>query len=261
MRKLFIKLFSFLLTKLIGSKILITKIEKDSNIRNHTIRELDLAGIKGSDIDNLMRKNVIDLINVFAAQGHSGFSSRICVDLFSKLSMFEIVSPLTLKEEEFGNSFDKEGNRQNLRASVLFTKDLGVGAKRIHNIDAYTKLVVKRSTLGEGIIKPYNGGSWSGAGVYLMSGNIATGMYFRNAYIKKEDVNRGKYVLPEVIQLPVTEVEIDIEDWYMFVDIEDPKYIDLISKYDLEYENFPRIRDKFITTITKNDFCKENPTF
>lgn len=49
--------------------------------KSHAETELDL--IFGSDeMDQMMKANVLELIEVFSKQGHSGFSAPYCVDIF-----------------------------------------------------------------------------------------------------------------------------------------------------------------------------------
>ncbi len=68
-------------------------------------RELDLAGFKESDdpddINCWMRNDVLQLIQTFANQGHSGFSARHAINLFQSLANWKPISPLTGEPHEW----------------------------------------------------------------------------------------------------------------------------------------------------------------
>lgn len=62
-----------------------------SNLVNHAKEQLTKAGLfgKDSDYDGELGKGVLELIEVFANQGHSGYSASLTRELFNKLSNFE----------------------------------------------------------------------------------------------------------------------------------------------------------------------------
>lgn len=62
-----------------------------SNLINHAEKELNKVGLldKDSDYGGELGKDVLELIKLFASQGHSGFSAESAIHLFSKLARFE----------------------------------------------------------------------------------------------------------------------------------------------------------------------------
>ena len=74
-----------------------------SNLVAHAERELDAAGLRvdGDDFDRMMRRDVLDLVQRFADQRHSGGSAPICAALFRRLVAFEPLAPLQGTEEEW----------------------------------------------------------------------------------------------------------------------------------------------------------------
>ncbi len=58
---------------------------------NHAKEELTRVGLfdKDSDYDGMLGNAVLELITVFAKQGHSGMSAEMTRELFYKLSGFE----------------------------------------------------------------------------------------------------------------------------------------------------------------------------
>lgn len=89
---------------------------------DHAKKELELIGYSVSDsegdINKWMYDSVIELIEVFANQGHSGASAMYCIDLFRKLVMREPLGPLTGNDDEWVEVGD--GIYQNSRCSSVF---------------------------------------------------------------------------------------------------------------------------------------------
>jgi len=64
---------------------------------------------------------VMELIEVFAAQGHSGMSASLVRELFNKLAAYEPLRPLTGDESEWSEV--SEGLFQNKRCSHVFKEN------------------------------------------------------------------------------------------------------------------------------------------
>ncbi len=63
----------------------------DSNLVTHAIEQLTKHGLYKEDADygGMLGAAVETLIRVFAAQGHSGFSAGLTIELFTRLAKFE----------------------------------------------------------------------------------------------------------------------------------------------------------------------------
>ncbi|MBR5304910.1 MAG: hypothetical protein IKU37_08820 [Candidatus Gastranaerophilales bacterium] len=72
-----------------------------SNLLEHAKRELEIAGIKGSEYDNEVARNVLELIEVFSKQEHSGFSKCAVLQVFNTLVEFKNLKPLSNNPEEW----------------------------------------------------------------------------------------------------------------------------------------------------------------
>ena len=97
-----------------------------SNLLEHAKRELEIAGIKGNDYDNEVAKCVLELIEVFSRQRHSGFSASATLEIFNVLVNFKNLKPLTNNPEEWVNvtSFGNgEKLYQSKRNSACFSDD------------------------------------------------------------------------------------------------------------------------------------------
>lgn len=109
------------------------------NLVDHARRELKLAGMFDEDVDgseaagnwnNLVAEAVIELMDVFAEQGHSGFSASMTQELFSRLAKYESLTELTDSIDEWQNvtDFDPrngESLHQSRRSSSCFSNDEG----------------------------------------------------------------------------------------------------------------------------------------
>ena len=109
-----------------------------SNILDHAKRELatigmllDAVDVADSDqkMNKLMADNVLELLDVFSKQGHSGFSASYAIGLFEKLARFKPLSPLTGADDEWTDvsegSGDNSPHYQNKRDSRVFKRSDG----------------------------------------------------------------------------------------------------------------------------------------
>jgi len=120
-----------------------------SSLKEHTIRELELAGLfdKDSDYDGMIGAAVIDLIKVFAEQGHSGMSASIVRELFYKLSNFENLTEITNNTNEWYDVSEMFGYNlwQNKRNSALFSVD---GGKTYYHVDNNDEIIESKNIDG-----------------------------------------------------------------------------------------------------------------
>lgn len=103
---------------------------KNSNYYHHAVTELEALGYKHPDEDQedgpnkWIQENLLELLEVFSNQGHSGFSANYCISAFSKLAAFEPLSPLHGRDEEWNYLGDEMGDDremyQNKRYSAVF---------------------------------------------------------------------------------------------------------------------------------------------
>jgi len=163
-------------------------------------QELELSGMfdKDADYGGELAKSVMELIEVFSKQGHSGQSADMVSNLFNKLSRLEPLSPLTGKDEEWSQITD--GVFQNKRNSAVFKEDKDGKA---YFIDAFT-------------LKTQNGSCWNGRI------NLKDGSSIEKCYIKD-------FSHMPTITIDVLEKEIKKDDWEMW--IEDESQLELLAKY------------------------------
>lgn len=113
-----------------------------SNLTQHAKRELEIAGYyKGdSDYGGMLPEAVLELMEVFSKQGHSGMSASIVINLFSTLARFKNIALLIGNKEEWndiGETLNKEkasNHYQNNRVSGVFKDGEGAQAYYIEAI-------------------------------------------------------------------------------------------------------------------------------
>ena len=108
-----------------------------SNIQKHALTEFKAAGWLDDDgnyIDEMQEaicKHILELIEVFSDEGHSGSTAPYTVDLFKKLAMYEPITPLTGEDWEWTEiAREMSGSNngtlyQNKRCSRVFKDDTG----------------------------------------------------------------------------------------------------------------------------------------
>ena len=71
----------------------------------HAKNELKAIGMLDSDdeMNTMMSDSILQLIETFAEQGHSGFSAPYCINMFTKLANFHPLSPLTGADDEWAD--------------------------------------------------------------------------------------------------------------------------------------------------------------
>lgn len=170
---------------------------------NHAQLELQIAGLFDEDKDfygGMTGKAVIELIELFSKQGHSGMSASIIVDIFSRLAKYEPLTSITGKDEEWGEVSigDSKPWYQNKRCSALF-KD-GKDGKPYY-IDA----IIKRDQKGL---------CWSGM-AWLSEEDYKTGD--RSKMVGKRGYIKSFPFTPKTFYIDVKDVEVAKDDWESFV--------------------------------------------
>jgi hypothetical protein len=93
---------------------------KGSDSIKHAKEELKRAGFFDADSDygGMLGDAVLELIEVFTKQGHSGMSAPMVVSLFKELALYHNITPLTGEESEWVHI--EPGLKQNKRNFAVF---------------------------------------------------------------------------------------------------------------------------------------------
>lgn len=167
------------------------------SLTQHAELELKLSGLfseEGDFYGGSTGKAVMELIEVFSKQGHSGMSAPIVADLFKKLANYEPLQPITGKDEEWGLlDYDDDIKYQNKRCSAMFKQADGT------------------VTYNDSIVKRYPDGTcWSGP-LYPTREDAINNTNRIRAKVK------GFPFTPKTFYIDVIEEEIEKDDWIMWV--------------------------------------------
>jgi hypothetical protein len=97
-----------------------------SNLERHARDELNRARMfdsEGDFYDGMLGEAVMELIQLFAKQGHSGMSGSIAIHLFTELANFNPLTPITDDPSEWNEV--GEGRWQCARRGDAFSSDGG----------------------------------------------------------------------------------------------------------------------------------------
>jgi len=116
----------------------------NENLTGHARRELELASMFDKEVEGseaagswniLCAEAVMELMEVFANQGHSGFSASMTQDLFSRLAKYEPLTELTDNSDEWNDISEMQSGEpgwQSQRSPSCFSED---GGKTYWDID------------------------------------------------------------------------------------------------------------------------------
>ena len=103
-----------------------------SNLKEHAIKEFESAGWLNDDDDGMQKlvmDNILELLDIFSEQGHSGSSAPYILNHFNTLARFKILTPLTGEDIEWNDvSADRDDKNfylQNKRCSHVFKDETG----------------------------------------------------------------------------------------------------------------------------------------
>ena len=86
----------------------------------HAKKEMERMWPEPDDMQDMVKANVLELLEVFSNQGHSGSSAPYVLGLFRALAMQEPSEPLTGEDDEWMEVFPN--TYQNIRYSSVFKK-------------------------------------------------------------------------------------------------------------------------------------------
>lgn len=105
------------------------------SLTDYAREELDHAGLLDDDSDygGMIGRAVLELVEVFASQCHSGASAEVVLEAFKKVASFEPLSPLTYEPDEWFDRSEESGSPmwQNRRDPRVFSFDKGATHYRV----------------------------------------------------------------------------------------------------------------------------------
>ena len=87
-------------------------------------KEMDIIGLTEDDeMNGMMRKHILHMVEEFADEGHSGFSASYALSILQKVLAYKPLSPLTGEDSEWNDMSDYgrgDSLYQNNRRSSVF---------------------------------------------------------------------------------------------------------------------------------------------
>ena len=231
--------------ELINKKVL-NRIIKESNLCQHAIKELKLAGYdKGKDgTDSWMYQQVIEAIAVFASHGNSGCSAPFEINIIKRLCSWDVISPLRFTDDEW-NKICEDGTYQNKRKSSVFKEPDG----SIHYVDAFSKRITGRySYATKEWTEIKNPIGWNG-GLFEHKDNVLTGRYFNKCILNYYDIING-WMPKETRQIDCVEVEIAPDNCIMAVNTNSTDLLILSCNYTIVWKECPCIKGVRLEDVT-----------
>lgn len=231
--------------KLINKDVL-NDIIANSNICQHAIKELKLAGYgKGEGGPNdWIYQQVLEAVVVFASHGNSGSSAPWKINLVQKLCNWDIISPLRFTDDEW-SQISSDGTCQNIRKYNVFKEPDG----SIHYDGAFTKRPISRYNFDtKEWTDNKNPICWYG-GLFECKNNVLTGRYFNTCYLQQRDIINGWTPKP-TRNIDCVEIEIAPDNWIMAVDTNDIDLIYLSLDYYIQWKNCFCMKDIRLEDVT-----------
>lgn len=75
------------------------------------------------EMQMLAIQNVMDLLDTFCKQNHSGFSGNYVLNLFERLVRWNPILPLTGEDDEWGEPYEDDNMQQNKRCGKIFREN------------------------------------------------------------------------------------------------------------------------------------------
>ena len=221
-------------------------IIEHSNLCKHAIRELKLAGYtpNGNELANLMYRQVLETVAVFASHGNSGSSAPFEINFVQKICNWDILSPLRFTNDEW-QQISSDGTCQNIRKGNVFKEPNG----DISYNGAFTKKPIEcYSFATKEWTKNKNAIYWSG-GLFEHENNILTGRYFNRCNLWAHDTIKG-WMPKEKEVIECVEVEISPDNWIMAVNKNSISLIFLSCNYNIQWKECPCMKGVRLEDVT-----------
>lgn len=101
-------------------------LEEKNNLVLHAERELDILlnnceDEEGKEMQTHINKDILEIVETFSNQGHSGFSASYAIGMIQKLLNYEPITPLTGADDEWTKlDYNNDTKYQNKRCSRVF---------------------------------------------------------------------------------------------------------------------------------------------
>lgn len=97
-------------------------------MHDYAEKEMDIAWPETDEMQDMIKKDILSIIDVFEEQGHSGTSAAYTLNILERLLRFKPISPLTGADDEWGEPYETGGpnsevHQQNKRCNSVFRRN------------------------------------------------------------------------------------------------------------------------------------------
>lgn len=240
------KLFNFKKKKELINKKVLNNIIENSNMCQHAIRELEIAGYKPQD---KVYQEIIELIAIHSYYSDSGHFINYNFDIIKKLINHDVISPLHFTDDEW-RTMDGE-TCYNIRKNHVYKYKNG-------NIFYTNAFALKPTGTYSYKTKEWcqnNSNDIRIDGLFEHKDNVLTGAYFKTCLLYKKDIEKG-WIPKEPILINCVEVEVSPHNWFMAVQSDEPTLYNLFYNYNINWRFCPCLKGVRLEDITKELLLK-----
>lgn len=91
-------------------------------MKEYAEKEMNIAWPESDEMQDAIKKDILEIIDVFSNQGHSGMTGAYTLRCLDRLLRFKPLTPLTGADDEWGEPHGPDEAQQNKRCSSVFRK-------------------------------------------------------------------------------------------------------------------------------------------
>ena len=207
----------------------VKRFKREANIKLASLLKDNVDKDVYSIEKSVLEKSLDIIYEVTMLDEHEGISQDSVFDRIAKFDTTGLLSPLTLKDDEFSKPMETL-DRYNLRDISICKDDKGIYYERAFIIKPIRQYHVEsnKEVIVDGI--PSTGKMK----LYLTAGGVMTGEYFDKCYLHEATINRGIYNPKHPIQIPVSVIDVNGLEGVHVLDKREPKLKALMSFYNVE---------------------------
>mgnify|MGYP001046904634 CR=1 FL=1 len=231
--------------KLINQKSLNDIISK-SPICQHAVKELKFAGYGNGEggPNDWIYQQILEAVAVFASHNNSNNSAPWEISLDRKSGNWDIISPLTFKDDEW-IQISEDGSCQNKRKSSIFRDSDGF----IYDINAFSNKPISTYRFDTKIWEKNDSDITWHDGLFEYKDNVLTGRYFSICNIWNHEIDKN-YMPKSKRVIPCVEVEISPDNWIMAVSADSTELLLLSIDYNIKWKQVSCLKGIRLEDVT-----------
>lgn len=235
------KLFNFKKKKELINKKVFDNIIKNSNMCQHAIRELEIAGYNPQ---YKIYKEIIELIAIYSYYNESNHFINYDFDIVKKLINNNTITPLRFTDDEWKKINDE--TEYNIRQINVFKDE----NSNIYYDNAFALKPTGTYSYKTKEWYQNNSNNIRFCGLFEHKDNVLTGAYFRTCYLYKKDIENG-WMPKEPTLINCVEVEVSPHNWFMAVQGNEPTLYDLFYNYNIKWRFCPCLKGVRLEDVTE----------